>query len=65
MIMLHYLCVFSCLISFVNLIAILFLSNALFRILSGPTRRPAPSAQEESGLVELRDVPTYDPRFRR
>jgi len=60
-----YLCVVSCVLSFVNLVAVLFLSNALFRIFSGNSRTSSLPKQNESGLVEVREVPTYDPRFRR
>lgn len=62
---LHYLCIVSCVVSFVNLIAILFLSNALFRIFSNAGSELPPPRQDESGLVDVRESPTYDPRFRR
>ncbi|NBT57308.1 hypothetical protein EBT16_00835 [bacterium] len=54
-----------CLISFLNLIFTILLSNSLFRIVS---RLPANSVKSEdfpeSGLVDPRPTPTYDTRFR-
>lgn len=51
--------------SLTNLFATLFLSNSLFRILvqEGQSRPIAPSV--DAGLVEVKESPTYDTRFRR
>ena len=55
------------LVSFLNLISTLFLSNAIFRIFG---ERPAPPPETENrpvkakNLVDLKNHPTYDIRFR-
>ena len=56
-------------LSFLNLISTLFLSNAMFRILGGETMQK--QSGKESGsespvknLVDLKNHPTYDIRFR-
>jgi hypothetical protein len=59
-----------CFFSFLNLIAVLFMSNALFRFVvsfkSNEEEQPSVSVARtpEGGLVDLKAVPTYDPRFR-
>lgn len=54
----------SLVVGTLNLVAVLFLSNALFRILMVP-KRPIPGEpkSEEKGLVDIRQTMTYDPRF--
>jgi hypothetical protein len=56
-------------LSFLNLISTLFLSNAMFRIFgSAPTpKRPLKEGGSDSpdkNLVDLKNHPTYDIRFR-
>jgi hypothetical protein len=49
-----------------NLVALTLLSNALFRFMNLDDQEPPPSpTKEDGGLVDLKDTPTYDPRFRR
>ena len=57
----------NCLFSSLNLVAILFLSNSLFRVLVPKESEPESaraSTTSERGLVDPKAVPTYDPRFR-
>lgn len=62
---------FCCFFSFLNLVAVLFLSNAVFRFIVSfksdeeeiTTLKSRPNTPE-GGLVDLKAVPTYDPRFR-
>lgn len=56
----------NCFFSFLSLVAVLFLSNSLFRVLVPDDNEPSPkkTQQPEKGLVDPRAVPTYDPRFR-
>lgn len=51
-------------VSLVNLAAVLFLSNSLFRLLVREGMPPPPMSRDSSGLVDPRPAPTYDPRFR-
>jgi len=57
----------SCFLSFLNFVSLILLSNAIFRLLV-PNKKPplvsseAPPAQE-SGLIDLKQSSTYDPRF--
>lgn len=60
----YVLCGLSLFLSASNLLATLFLSNSLFRLLVRRTEAPTVDAPA-GGLVELRETPTYDPRFRR
>lgn len=63
---LYVLCGATCFVSIVNLFAVIFLSNSLYRILSasgGPP--PSPTIERrERGLVDPEATVTYDPRFR-
>lgn len=66
----HILLGLCCFISFVNFIAIVFLSNSIFRILA-PAKRAdsqvSAMAQPQAtskGLMDIKDSPTYDLRFR-
>lgn len=54
-----------CFFSFLNFIAVLFLSNFLFRIFV-PAAEEAKklSSISDGGLVDVKLSPTYDPRFR-
>lgn len=56
----------SCLFSLINLIAIIFLSNSLFRILikNSTTLENIDEPKNTAGLVDPRPTATYDPRFR-
>lgn len=55
-----------CVVSFLNLIFTILLSNSLFRIVSKmPVNSIASEAPIETGLVDVRPTPTYDVRFRR
>lgn len=47
-----------------NLVALLFLSNAFFRVMVSGREPVAPPPRDERGLVDLRESGTYDPRFR-
>jgi hypothetical protein len=60
---LYILCGSTCFLSLVNLVAVIFLSNSLFRLLVSGRSTP-PSRDEGSGLVEPSPTVTYDPRFR-
>jgi len=55
-----------CFISFMNLLATVFLSNAVFRLLvsSRPQKDSPVIPSKDNGLVDLKEVPTYDPRFK-
>jgi len=58
----------GCLVSLLNLLATIFLSNAVFRFLAEDrnnlhSANPRASAKI-SGLVDVSETPTYDPRFR-
>lgn len=54
-----------CVLSALNLLFVLFLSNAIFRLFHREdSRRPDAESEPSGGLVDLRDSPTYDPRFR-
>ncbi len=56
----------NCFFSFLSFIAVVFLSNSLFRMLVPKEmefKEPKRQAPEKS-LVDPRAVPTYDPRFR-
>jgi len=47
-----------------NFVATIMLSNAVYRAFS-ESKGPAPSLpSRDSGLVEIKNSPTYDPRFR-
>jgi hypothetical protein len=65
MTILYYIAISSLVVGFLNLIAVLFLSNAMFRILL-PSKvvleKNTPKAPEK-GLVDLKQTMTYDPRF--
>lgn len=52
--------------SLANLLSTIFLSNAVFRLLmTDKNEKNSPVAPpDEKGLVDLREVPTYDMRFR-
>lgn len=63
---LYVLCGATCFVSVVNLVAVLFLSNSLYRIFAA-SRLPPPSPtveRRERGLVDPSATVTYDPRFR-
>ena len=65
--MLFYILISFCLFfSFLNLIFTINLSNALFRIFSTniSSKKVEAPKQSDSGLVDPKAVPTYDPRFR-
>ena len=70
MTILYVICGISCFVSVFNLLALLFMSNSLFRILVSERDLPPPAAsvssgpKESTGLLEVRETPTYDPRFR-
>jgi hypothetical protein len=73
MTILYIICGASCFVSLANLVATLFLSNALFRVLVSERDYPPPEpprlepprpATPDKGLVEVSETPTYDPRFR-
>lgn len=55
-----------CFISSMNLLATVFLSNAVFRLLvsSRPQKDSPVIPSKDTGLVDLKEVPTYDPRFK-
>jgi hypothetical protein len=56
----------SLFVSLINLVAILFLSNSMFRLLinkEAETREPV-AAKRDEGLVDVKQSMTYDPRFR-
>lgn len=55
----------NCFFSFLSFIAVVFLSNSLFRVLVPKETEVVESRRPpEKGLVDPRAVPTYDPRFR-
>jgi len=61
----------SCFISILNLVAVLFLSNAFFRLMvrerDDASREPVALPRvspDERGLVDIGTVDNYDPRFR-
>lgn len=56
----------SLFISSLNLVAIILLSNSMFRLLvdkEAEAREPV-AAKRDEGLVDVRQSVTYDPRFR-
>lgn len=54
-----------CLFSILNFLSILFLSNSLFHILLSKEEIKLPiKNQDEKGLVDLKESPTYDSRFK-
>lgn len=65
MTILHYIVVSSLVVGIVNLMAVLFLSNALFRILLPTPDRQKRDSEEfsDNGLVDVAPTMTYDPRF--
>lgn len=63
MMILYVLCGLTLAVSIANLAAVVFLSNSIFRMLVRRDILPPP-ARPQSGLVDLKDSPTYDPRFR-
>ncbi len=67
MTILYAICGLTLFISLVNLLAVIFLSNSMFRVIvrDRADYPPIPVGRGDSGLVELKDTPTYDPRFRR
>lgn len=48
-----------------NFLAVVLLSNAMFRFVSLERQAPEPMPSRESGLLDLEATATYDPRFRR
>lgn len=54
----------SLFVGVVNLVAVLFLSNAFFRVMISGSEPVAPPPKDERGLVDLKESGTYDPRFR-
>lgn len=55
----------TCLISLLNLLATILLSNAIFKLMTGGAPRSLMTADDqEKGLVDLPVVDNYDPRFR-
>jgi hypothetical protein len=52
-----------CFVSLSNLIFIVLLSNSIFRLLAKKTENIPLSDQENKGLVDVKNFPTYDPRF--
>jgi hypothetical protein len=59
-----YLVSISCALSFLNLIFILFLSNSIYRLFTRGMPKQSSLKIEDKGLVDIKDSPTYDPRFR-
>ena len=53
-----------CVLSALNLIFVLFLSNAIFRLFYREDSTRSDAESEPGGLVDVRDSPTYDPRFK-
>lgn len=56
-----------CLVSFANLFFTVLLSNSMFRIVASDSRRQRLNPKDpdtESGLVDVQNSLTYDPRFR-
>jgi len=62
---LHYMVISLLVVGLLNLFAILFLSNAIFRILISRSVQTArrPSEVEGGGLIDIKQSMTYDPRF--
>lgn len=55
----------ACLISFLNLLATILLSNAIFKLITGAgSRKLVTDDEPEKGLLDLPAVDNYDPRFR-
>ena len=56
---------FCCALSTLNTFFIIFLSNAIFRFISdqNPKNKKKNIQKIDSGLVDLKNSPTYDPRF--
>lgn len=54
----------SIFVGLVNLVAVLFLSNAFFRVMVYGREPVAPPRSDDRGLVDPRESGTYDPRFR-
>lgn len=56
-----------CFFSLLNLVFVILLSNSVFRLLSDRRADIDPREFEvrDSGLVDPKPTPTYDPRFRR
>jgi hypothetical protein len=65
MTILYSIVVSSLVVGVLNLIAVLFLSNAMFRILLASRAPPEKktSKSPEKGLVDVKQTMTYDPRF--
>jgi hypothetical protein len=61
---LYILCGATCFLSLVNLVAVIFLSNSLFRLLVAGRPVHASSKGSDAGLVDPSPTVTYDPRFR-
>jgi len=62
-----YLLLTSCALSFFNLLFVLFLSNAMFKFVSSiveAQKEPLPIQREHKGLVDIKGVYNYDPRFK-
>jgi hypothetical protein len=54
-----------CVVSFLNLIFTILLSNSLFRIASrNPSSPEEPESSGDAGLIDVKPTPTYDTRFR-
>lgn len=66
MTILYVLCGLTLFSSLVNILAVIFLSNSIFRVIVRERAEYPPIAVEkrDSGLMEVRESPTYDPRFR-
>lgn len=61
----YVLCGATCLVSVLNLVALVFLSNSLYRILAPDNPPPPPTREKrDTGLVDPAATVTYDPRFR-
>ena len=52
-----------CFFSLSNLIFVVLLSNSIFRLLAKKTEYAPLPDQENKGLVDIKNFPTYDPRF--
>ncbi len=61
---LYILCGATCFISAVNLVAVVFLSNSLFRLLVAERPPRISPKGSDAGLVDPSPTVTYDPRFR-
>jgi hypothetical protein len=54
-----------CIFSALNLLFVILLSNSVFRLFYTKERTIEGDKKEsDRGLVDVRDTPTYDPRFR-